>query len=77
MISPTFKVNQALNSLTLLVGYNQIIDKPTHVVNNITFCTNQSVISNHGNDVSIFHKCHHSIIYGKINIHVPLPPTYV
>ena len=76
MISPTFKVNQALNSLTLLVGYNQIIDKPTHVVNNITFCTNQSVISNHGN-VSIFHKCHHSIIYGKINIHVPLPPTYV
>ena len=34
MISPTFKVNQALNSLTLLVGYNQIIDKPTHVVNN-------------------------------------------
>ena len=83
MISPTLKVSQALNSLTLLVGYNQIIDKPTHVINNfmwyidLTFCTNQSVISNHGNDVSIFHKCHHSIIYGKINIHVPLPPTYV
>ena len=43
----------------------------------LTFCTNQSVISNHGNDVSIFEKCHHSIIYGKINIHVPIPPTYV
>ena len=41
----------------------------------LIFCTNQSVISNHG-VVSIFDKCHH-IIYGKINILVPLPPTYV
>ena len=40
-------------------------------------CTNQSVISNHGVDVSIFEKCHHNIIYDKINIRVPLPPTYV
>ena len=43
----------------------------------LIFCTNQSVISNHGVDVAIFDKCHHNIIYGKINIHVPLPPTYV
>ena len=43
----------------------------------LIFCTNQSVISNHGVDVSIFDKCHHNIIYSKINIHVPLPPTYV
>ena len=43
----------------------------------LIFCTNQSVISNHGVDVSIFDKCHHNIIYCKINIRVPLPPTYV
>ena len=43
----------------------------------LIFCTNQSVISNHGVDVSIFDKCHHNIIKGKINIGVPLPPTYV
>ena len=43
----------------------------------LTFCTNQSVISNHGVDVSIFDKSHHNIIYGKINICVPLPPTYM
>ena len=43
----------------------------------LIFCTNQSVISNHGVDVSIFDKCHHNIIYGKINICVPLPPTCV
>ena len=74
---------QELDSLTLSAGYNQIIDKPTHVINtsmsciDLIFCTNQSVISNHGVDVSIFDKCHHNIIYGKINIRVPLPPAYV
>ena len=73
---------QELDSLTLSAGYNQIIDKPTHAINtsmsciDLIFCTNQSVISNHGVDVSIFDKSHHNI-YGKINIHVPLPPTYV
>ena len=75
--------DQELDSLTLSTGYNQIIDKPTHVINismsciDLIFCTNQSVISNHGVDVSIFDKCHHNIIYCKINIRVPLPPTYV
>ena len=43
----------------------------------LIFCTNQSLISNHGVDASIFDKCHHNIIYGKINIRVSLPPTYV
>ena len=33
--------------------------------------------SNHGVDVSIFNKCHHNIIFGKINIRVPLPPIYI
>ena len=43
----------------------------------LIFCTNQSVISNHGAGVSIFDKWNHNIIYGKINIRVPLHPTYV
>lgn len=41
------------------------------------FCTNQSAISNHGVDASIFDKCYHNIIYGKIKIHTPLLPIYV
>ena len=79
LISPTIKVK----SLTLLAGYNQIIDKPTYVINasmsciDLIFCTNQSVISNYDVDVSICDKCHHNIINDKINICVPLPPTYV
>ena len=43
----------------------------------LIFCTNQSVIPNDGVVVSVFDKCHHNIIYGKINIRVPLSPTYV
>ena len=37
----------------------------------------QSVISNHRVDASIFDKCHDIITYGKINIRVHLPLTYV
>ena len=57
-----------LDSLTLSAGYNQIIDKPTHVINTFMscidpiFCTNQNSISNHGVDVSICNICHHNII---------------
>ena len=43
----------------------------------LIFCTNQSVISNHGVDASIFDKCHHNVIHDKINKRTPLPPTYV
>ena len=55
----------------------------SHVVNSsmpcidLIFCTNLNIISKHGVDVSIFVKCHHDIIYGRINIHGPLPPIYV
>ena len=43
----------------------------------LIFCTNQSVISNHGLDVSIFDKSHHNIIYGKVDIRVLFPSSYV
>ena len=79
----TNSVGQELDSLTSSAGYSQIIDKPTHVVNNsvscidFIFCTNTNIIFKHGVDVSIFEKCHHNIIFGKIEISVPLPPAYV
>ena len=79
----TNSVGQELDSLTSSAGYSQIIDKPTHVVNNsvscidLIFCTNTNIIFKHGVDVSIFEKCHHNIIFGKIEISVPLPPAYV
>ena len=36
-----------------------------------------NLISNFGVDFSIFEKCHHNIIFGKINIRIPLPPSYI
>ena len=79
----TNSVGQGIDSLTSSAGYKQIIDKRTHVINNsmscidLTFCTNQNVISNYGVDFLMFKKCHHNIIHGKIDIRVPLPPLYV
>ena len=79
----TNSAGREIASLTLSAGYTQITDKPTHVINNsmscidLIFCNNQNLISKYGVDASIFDKCHHSIIYGKIDIRIPLPPKYV
>ena len=59
-------------------GYAQIIDKPTHIINNsMSKFKFKNIISNHGVDVSIFDKCHHNINFGKIDIPVPLLPIFV
>ena len=79
----TNSTGQETESLTSSAGYKEIIDKSTHVINNcmscidLRFCTNQNVISIYGVDVSMFKKCHHNIIHGKIDIRVPFPPVYV
>ena len=63
--------------------YKQIINNPTHTVNNsvscidLIFCNNLNIISNYGVELSIFEKCHHNINSGKINIRTSLPPSYV
>ena len=80
--SPSWWKNE-IDSLTSLAGYAQIIDKPTHVVNNsmscidLIFCTNKNILSNHGVDITILEKCHRNMIYGKINIWVPLPQVHI
>ena len=74
---------QEIESLTFSEGQKQIIDKPTHVVNNsmscivLLLCTNQNKVWTYGVDVSIFDECHHNIIFGKIKSRVPLSPVYV
>ena len=39
--------------------------------------TRPLILSNHGIDLSIFEKCHHNIIFGKISIRISLPLSYV
>lgn len=76
----TSSTGQEIHSLTSLARYKQVVDKLTHVVNNslscidLIICTKKNVISKHGIDVSIFDKCYHNTICGKINIRVLLPP---
>ena len=41
----------------------------------VIFCTNQNGVS--GVDVSLFGKCRHNVVYGKVHIRVPLPPIFV
>ena len=66
---------QMVVHLITSAGYKQIINKPTHTVNNsfccidLVFYDNLNIISNYGVDLSIIEKCHHNIIFGKINIH--------
>ena len=72
-----------LDSRISSAGYTQIIDEPTHAINDamacidLIFCTNLNVISKYGVDASICDKYHHGIMYGKNNIQVPLPPIFV
>ena len=71
-----------IDTLSSSAGYKQIINKPTHIVNSSSFCIdlifskNLNLLSNYGVDLSLFEKCHH-IIFDKINIRIPLSPSYV
>ena len=75
----TNSVGCEIYTLTSSAGYKQIINKPTHTVNNssacidVIFCYNLNLLSNCGVDLSLFEKCHHNIIFGQINIRIPLP----
>ena len=57
-----------IDFLTSSADYTQIIDKLTHVINksklciDLTFCTNQNVISKYGVDASSFDKFHHNVM---------------
>ena len=72
-----------LDSLTSSAIYIQIIAKSPLAVSSsmscidLIFCTNLNVISKHSVDVWTFDKCHHDIIYGKINNGVNFPPIYI
>ena len=63
------------NSLTSACGYSQINNQPVHITKESLSCLN--LISNTGVDLSLFDKCHHSVIYGIIDFKVPLPPPYL
>ena len=58
-------------------GYNQMIDKPTHYINNSSSCidlifsTNVNLTKNCRFEQSLYEKCHRTL-----NFNIPLPPPY-
>ena len=72
-----------ISSLTSACGYSQIINQPTHIKKEYSSCidllftTSPNLINDTGVDLSLFDKCHHSLIYGIIDFKVPLPPLYL
>ena len=75
-------IGKELDTITSTAGYSQIIDKPSNFTNNSSSCidliftSNPSIIVNSGIEKSLCTRCHHDIIYGKINFRVPLPPSH-
>ena len=57
---------RAIHSLMTSAGYTQLIDQPSHVINNSSSCidlvvaSNPNVVCNSGVGLSLFHKCHHN-----------------
>ena len=55
-------------------------DQPTHITNNklscieLLFTTNSKLISTVGIGQTIYDKCHHNILCGSLNLHIPPPP---
>ena len=72
-----------INSIKSAFGYSRIINQPIHKTKescsfiDLIFTTSSNLISNTGVKLSLFKKCHRSLIYGVIDFEAPLPPSYL
>ena len=66
-----------LDNITMTSGFNQMIDKPTHYINESSSCTdlifslNVNLTKNCGVEQSLY-----DIIYETLNFNIPLPHPY-
>ena len=71
-----------VDSLTTSYGLSQIISDPTHILPNSSSCidlifTNQpNLVTESGVHPSLHPKCHHQIVFTKLNLKVEYPPLY-
>ena len=70
-----------IDNLTSISGYHQLINLLTHRTNksysciDLIFTSNSNLITELGIEKSLYvDSFHHSIIFGKMNLNVPLPP---
>ena len=43
----------------------------------LIFTSNPNLINSAGVEMSLFEKCHHNIVYGKIDFKIPILPPYM
>ena len=71
-----------LEALTYLHGFHQLISEPTHLLLTSASCidlifTDQSnLVVDSGTNSSLNPKCHHQIIYCRLNHNIKNPPPY-
>ena len=72
----------ALDDLIQSKNFSQLIDEPTHIINDSSSCIDLIITSQpflfveHGIHPSLFKNCHHEIVHGKLNLSVPPPPVF-
>ena len=78
-----YNEGREISFLTSSASYNQLNDQPTHITKeffscrNLVFTSTPSFISASGVELSLYEKCHHNLIFRKINFHIPFPPPYI
>ena len=71
-----------INIITRAAGYSQLINQPTHITKDslscidLIFTSNPNLINSSGVEMSLFEKCRHNIVYGKIDFKISIPPPY-
>ena len=71
-----------IEALTSYHGFVQVINEPTHILPNssscidLIFADNPRLIAESGEFPSLHVKCHHQIIYSKLNLNVIYAPPY-
>ena len=72
-----------LDYFTSLYGMKQVKTEPTHILESSASCidlifTNQSnIVMDSRVHLSLHEKCHHQIIYSKLNLRSEYPPPYI
>ena len=71
-----------INELSSYYNLHQLIKNPTHILPNsescidLLFTSQPNLISESGVHASLFPRCHHQIIYAKMNLKIYYPPPY-
>lgn len=78
----TNTAGRELGNLISMYGIAQIINEPTHILSGSTSCidlvftSSKNLITDFGVLPSLFSRCHHQIVFAKLNFKVFYPPVY-